>query len=133
MWDSNSPLQLLNSMPEKLEDEHLEKLQLLFEADKYKNQLINGVDLCGTGMYAPFCFECNKEGKYPCAVAYINSKKAEGMNLEIVGSEEQSNNDGAADDAVGDTISDVSVPQDEPDKNSEKTKIRIAIARKKIL
>ena len=36
MWDSNAPLQLLKSMPEKLEDEHLEKLQLLFEADKYK-------------------------------------------------------------------------------------------------
>lgn len=133
MWDSNAPLQLLNSMPEKLEDEHLEKLQLLFEADKYKNQLINGADLCGTGMYAPFCFGCNKAGKYPCAVAYINLKKAEGMDVEIVGSEEQATSDDAADDAVGDTFSDASVSKDEPDKNPEKTKIRIAIARKKIL
>lgn len=146
MWDSNSPLQLLNSMPEKLEDEHLEKLQLLFEADKYKNQLINGVDLCG--IYAPFCFGCNKEGKYPCAVAYVNSKKEEGMNVEIAASDEPLEEsfeeqpslsadpvEEKADDAITDEKDDNNrqAKRDENNREAEKQRIRIAIARKKIL
>lgn len=81
MWDSNSPLQLLNTMPKKLSKENLEKLQLVIEADKYKNSLINGFDLCG--MYAPFCRDCKKTSIYPCAIAYINMMKAGGADIEI--------------------------------------------------
>ena len=61
MWDSNSPLQLLQAMPKKLTKENLEKLQMVIDADKYKNSLVSGFDLCG--MYAPFCRGC-KKNKY---------------------------------------------------------------------
>ena len=81
MWDSNSPLKLLNTMPRKLTKENLEKLQLVIDADKYKNSLISGFDLCG--MYAPFCRDCKKTSIYPCAIAYINLMKASGMDIEI--------------------------------------------------
>ena len=81
MWDSNAPLQLLKSMPEKLSKENLEKIQMVIDADKYKNRLISGFDLCG--MYAPFCRGCKKTSIYPCALAYVNMKKAEGMRIEI--------------------------------------------------
>ncbi len=81
MWDSNALLQLLNSMPEKLSKENLEKIQLVIDADKYKNSLISGFDLCG--MYAPFCRGCKKTSIYPCALAYVNMKKSEGMRIEI--------------------------------------------------
>lgn len=81
MWDKDTPLQLLSTMPNILENEHLEKLQMLLEADKYKNQLVSGLDLCGT--YAPFCGGCNKENKYPCAIAYINYLRAQGMDIQI--------------------------------------------------
>lgn len=81
MWDSNSPLQLLNTMPKKLTKENLQRLQLVIDADKYKNSLLSGFDLCG--MYAPFCRGCKKTSIYPCAVAYINMLKAGGMDIEI--------------------------------------------------
>ena len=81
MWDSNAPLQLLQTMPQKLSKEHLERLQLVIEADKYKNSLMSGFDLCG--MYAPFCRGCEKTSIYPCALSYINMMRARGMAIEI--------------------------------------------------
>ena len=81
MWDSNAPFQLLQTMPKKLGKEHLEKLQLVLDADKYKNSLVSGFDLCG--MYAPFCRECRKTSIYPCALAYINMLRSEGYGIEI--------------------------------------------------
>lgn len=81
MWDNETPLKLLSTMPNTLEDKHLEKLQMLLEADKYKNQLVSGLDLCGT--YAPFCDGCNKVNKYPCATAYINYLKTQGIDIQI--------------------------------------------------
>ena len=146
MWDSNSPLQLLNSMPEKLEEEHLNKLQLLFEADKYKNQLISGVDLCGS--YAPFCAGCNKDVKYPCAAAYVNAMKAEGMNIEMVSdadsaalnsvnlrNDEQviSEENGTGDYGVEINGDNAEAENGGVDSDKQKTRIRIAIARKKII
>ena len=154
MWDSNTPLQLLNSMPKVLEDEHLEKLQKLLEADKYKNQLISGSDLCGT--YAPFCEGCDKENKYPCAVAYVNYLKEQGADIEIASEqvgeevyETETNEENAeeqvpeSDEIVGENDTDpeeqssteeesVDVMEDKPEA-TKKTRIRIAIARKKIL
>lgn len=81
MWDSNAPLQLLQSMPKKLTKENLEKLQLVIDADKYKNSLISGFDLCG--MYAPFCRGCKKTSIFPCAIAYVNMMRSNGMDVEI--------------------------------------------------
>ena len=81
MWDSNSPLQLLKTMPSRLGKEEREKLQAVLEADKYKNSLISGFDLCG--MYAPFCRGCSKASIYPCAVAYVNMMKESGMDVDV--------------------------------------------------
>lgn len=81
MWDSQAPLQLLSSMPKKLSKENLEKLQMVIDADKYKNSLLCGFDLCE--MYAPFCRDCKKTGIYPCAIAYINMLRANGVDVEI--------------------------------------------------
>lgn len=81
MWDNKAPLRLLQSMPKKLSKENLEKIQMVIDADKYKNSLISGFDLCG--MYAPFCRDCKKTSIYPCAVAYINMLKADGMDVDI--------------------------------------------------
>ena len=81
MWDNNAPLQLLKSMPKKLSKENLERIQLVIDADKYKNSLISGFDLCG--IYAPFCRGCNKTSIYPCAVAYVNMMKSDGVEVEI--------------------------------------------------
>lgn len=150
MWDNSTPLQLLKTMPKSLEREHLEKLQLLLAADKYKNQLLSGGDLCGS--YAPFCDGCGKTGEYPCAVAYIKFIKSCGADVEIspdalVGgleedtSEQLSIVDGGiceetengpeqatkeeAQEAAEETSQETAPPQ------PESKRIRIAIARKK--
>ena len=68
-------------MPSRLGKEELEKLQAVLEADKYKNSLISGFDLCG--MYAPFCRGCSKASIYPCAVAYVNMMKESGMDVDV--------------------------------------------------
>lgn len=81
MWDSNAPLQILKTMPKRLGSEELERLQMVIDADKYKNSLVSGFDLCG--MYAPFCKGCKKTSIYPCALAYINMIQAEGADVEI--------------------------------------------------
>ena len=99
MWDNNTPLQLLQTMPNVLEEEHLKKLQMLLEADKSKNQLLSGTDLCGT--YAPFCEDCNKETEYPCAVAYVHYLKAQGMDIEIAAESAQE------DEPVADSVEEV--------------------------
>ncbi len=81
MWDNNAPLQLLKTMPSRLNQENLEKIQLLIDADKYKNSIISGFDLCG--IFAPFCRGCDKTSIYPCAVSYIRMLQSQGMNIEI--------------------------------------------------
>ena len=149
MWDNSTPLKLLQTMPKVLEDEHLEKLQMLLEADKYKNQLLSGSELCGT--YAPFCDGCNKEFKYPCAVAYVNYLKEQGTDIDIAADSEE------AAETVAEEITEEKTDDNEPviteenseeqepaaveetvakteeEKPVEKTKIRIAIARKKTI
>ena len=81
MWDNNTPLQLLKTMPKKLNQDNLAKIQLVIDADKYKNSLVSGFDLCG--IYAPFCRGCDKTSIYPCAIAYIRMLQSEGMNIQI--------------------------------------------------
>lgn len=152
MWDSITPLQLLNTMPKALEEEHLEKLQTLLEADKYKNQLISGFDLCG--MYAPFCYGCNKENKFPCAVAYVNYLKEQGYDIGFA-ADSTDETPIAVDEAAVEEIAEpeadepveqevesadeeqaapaesVAESEEMPEEKVEKIKIRIAIARKR--
>ena len=132
MWDSSTPLEILKSMPKVLENEHLEKLELLLEADKYKNQLLSGTDLCGT--YAPICEGCDKEKKYPCAVAYVNYLKEQGMDIDIATEEEETVTEEAE---IAEEEQPVEPPAEieEEDKTLEKPEgkriIRIATARKR--
>lgn len=86
MWDEYTPLQLLKTMPKKLNQENLSKIQMVIDADKYKNSLVSGFDLCG--IYAPFCRGCDKTSIYPCAIAYIRMMQSDGMNIEIDASPE---------------------------------------------
>ena len=145
MWDSNTPLQLLKTMPNVLEKEHLEKLQKLLDADKYKNQLVSGVDVCGT--YAPFCYGCYKENEFPCAVAYVNYLKEQGADIELASDTVAHNEEEAAEtleeqspaveeaeeESVEDTEEAQPAEDSKPEEKAEKTKIRIAVARKKLL
>lgn len=146
MWDSNAPLQLLKSMPKKLGKEHLEKIQMVIDADKYKNSLISGFDLCG--MYAPFCRDCKKTSIYPCALAYVNMKKNEGMDVEIDAKpllkQEEERAEPVKTEVVEETAAAVVEEESEPveiappeeeirkEERVEKRKIRIAVARKKL-
>ncbi len=81
MWDNNTPLQLIKTMPKKLNQDNLAKIQLVIDVDKYKNSLVSGFDLCG--IYAPFCRGCDKTSIYPCAIAYIRMLQSEGMKIQI--------------------------------------------------
>ena len=150
MWDSSTPLQLLQSMPKVLENEHLEKLQKLFEADKYKNRIVNGdADLCG--QYAPFCNDCDKDSDYPCAVAYVNFMKSQGMDIEIASGDEPTETlveepeevEEITEESATEEVEEVAeeTVREEVEEATEETqtnptpakKIRIAIARKKTL
>lgn len=83
MWDSNALFQLIKSMPKTLSKENIERIQMVIDADKYKNSLLSGFDLCDMYMYAPFCRGCRKTSIYPCAIAYVNMLRAEGVDVEI--------------------------------------------------
>lgn len=83
MWDSNALFQLIKSMPKTLSKENIERIQMVIDADKYKNSLLSGFDLCDMYMYAPFCRGCRKTSIYPCAIAYINMLRAEGIDVEL--------------------------------------------------
>ncbi len=110
MWDSEAPLKLLKTMPAQLNKENLRVIQEIIDVDKYKNSMRLKRDLCGE--YAPFCENCNKNAIYPCAVAYVKMKQAEGMEIEI---------------AVSDCEDDSPIAVTETNRN----RIRIAIARRK--
>lgn len=81
MWNDNAPLELLKGMPEVINDANLARIQGVIDIDKIVNSTECGYDLCGS--YAPFCETCNKEVQYPCAVAYIKMKQAEGMSVKL--------------------------------------------------
>lgn len=81
MWNENAPLELLKEMPKVLTVDNLCKIQEVIDKDKYLNSLQLEGDLCGR--YAPFCDECNKSIKYPCAVAYVKMMQNQGMEVEM--------------------------------------------------
>lgn len=88
MWNSESPLKLLMSLPAQLDIESLKAIQQVIDDDKYINSEILNNDLCGS--YAPFCQNCDKGIiKYPCAVAYVKMKQAEGVHVEIAAADEE--------------------------------------------
>lgn len=88
MWNSEAPLKLLMSLPAQLDIESLKNIQQVIDDDKYLNSESRKRDLCGE--YAPFCKNCDKGIlKYPCAVAYVKMKQAEGVQVEIAATEEE--------------------------------------------
>ena len=109
-WDSNAPLELLSSMPAQLNKKNLKDIQAIIDKDKFvcSNELTR--DLCGE--YAPFCAICDKKVKYPCAVAYVKMKQADGMQVEIA----------ISDDDVSDEEDEVS-PEPAKEQPAEKDEI----------
>ena len=81
MWNENAPLELLKDLPAVLNEANLARLQQVIDYDKFINSAECGCDLCGS--YAPFCEGCDKCVQYPCAVAYVKMKQAEGMDIKI--------------------------------------------------
>ena len=79
MWNENAPLELLKDLPAVLNEANLARLQQVIDYDKFINSAECGCDLCGS--YAPFCEGCDKCVQYPCAVAYVKMKQAEGMDV----------------------------------------------------
>ena len=80
MWNSEAPLKLLKYMPDHLTREHLKDLQTVIEKDRFK---LNKSEDDSCDDYAPICSYCDKSVQYPCAVAYIKMKQAEGVPVEI--------------------------------------------------
>ncbi len=80
MWNSEAPLMLLKYMPDRLTHEHLKDLQTVIDADKYERENISD-ESCED--YSPICAYCDKNAVYPCALAYVRMKQAEGMPVEI--------------------------------------------------
>ena len=134
MWNSEAPLKLLQSMPAQLTIENLKAIQKTIDVDKYINSKQRNRDLCG--VYAPFCKTCDKGVmKYPCAVAYVLMKQAEGHAVEIAATEEELAV-GVEDDEepVVEEVQEEATIQavEEPSEQPEPKKyIRIAIARRK--
>ncbi len=114
MWNENGPLELLKGMPNVLSAENLAQIQQVIDNDKFLNSQKLKQDLCGS--YAPFCDNCDKSVKTPCAVAYVRMKIKEGMEVQM------------------ENIPSVAPEKTEPAEKPKGTgtKIRIAIARKKL-
>ena len=110
-WNEEGPLELLQGMPGVLTAENLAQIQQVIDNDKFLNsQRLKG-DLCGR--YAPFCKNCDKSVKKPCAVAYVRMKIKEGLQIQME-----------------DVPSEAPVEEEETEQKTSK-KIRIAIARRK--
>lgn len=138
MWNSEAPLKLLESMPTELDIYNLRNIQQTIDVDKYKNSYIRKRDLCGE--YAPFCQNCDKWVKYPCAVAYVKMKQAEGMQVEIAASAylpadaEVAEPEEEVEEIV--EAEEIQTPEEpveieEEAQNTDKKYIRIAIAKRK--
>ena len=146
MWNSEAPLKLLESMPAELDIHNLKNIQQTIDVDKYINSYQRKRDLCGE--YAPFCKNCDKWVKYPCAVAYVKMKQAEGMQVEIAASAYLPA-DAEVEDEPEEPVEELSEVEEEPEEQIEeiqemdepevveesafehKKYIRIAIAKRK--
>ena len=119
MWNSEAPLKLLQTMPSELDIQNLRNIQQTIDVDKDENSHRLRRDLCGE--YAPFCQMCDKWVKYPCAVAYVKMKQAEGMHVEIAASAY----------LPADAVVEEEAVEEAPADKSGKKYIRIAIAKRK--
>lgn len=127
MWNSEAPLKLLMSMPSYLTLENLKNIQKIIDDDKFLNSKTYRRDLCG--LYAPFCENCDKSVKYPCAVAYIKMKQAEGLEVDMEIAAATEEEPAVEEEVVVEPEPEVVV---EPVKEEgDKHYIRIAIARRK--
>ena len=86
-WNNNYAFKILADMPTKLTAKNLELLQSEIDRDKLAASIERNCDLCG--VYAPFCAFCDKKSKYPCAFALIKYKQTDGLQLEIVATEDE--------------------------------------------
>lgn len=131
MWNSEAPLKLLMSLPAQLNIENLKKIQKVIDEDKFINSRKLCRDLCGE--YAPFCDGCDKGiVKYPCAVAYVKMKQAEGLEIEIAATDDELVNGADEEEVVEEVVEEVEEPvQEITEYTGNKNHIRIAIARKK--
>lgn len=111
-WNSNAPMELLSRMPHKLSKSNLEAIQKVIDNDKDLCSIMLERDLCGE--YAPFCVLCDKSMRTPCAVAYIRMKQAEGIQLEIAVSEENSDENANSELAEKEIIHDEGIITAEP-------------------
>ncbi len=81
MWDKSIPVDLLKEFPPVLSQANLARIQSLIDQNKFFYSAEIGRDLCGT--YAPFCAFCDKGLRFPCAVAFVKMKQAQGEKVEI--------------------------------------------------
>ena len=126
MWNSEAPLKLLISMPSYLTLENLKNIQKIIDDDKFINSKQYHRDLCG--LYAPFCENCDKKVIYPCAVAYVKMKQAEGMEVEIAVALDE------PEEEVEEVVEEPQVIEEPVVETAEKPaskRIRIAIAKRK--
>lgn len=141
-WNNAYAFKVLADMPTKLNAKNLEFLQSEIDKDKLATSIEMNRDLCGD--YAPFCAFCDKKIKYPCAVALIKCKQAEGLQLEIAVTEDELPPDGreqteeAVEAAKAETVKVAEsgentelLAEEEPVKEKNQKKIRIAIAKRK--
>lgn len=117
MWNENAPLALLKELPAVLNEANLARIQQVIDYDKFINSSECGYDLCGS--YAPFCKDCDKSVKHPCAVAYVKMMQAQGMDVAIETEEEAQ--------SAAPVQEQTEITEEQPEKKT----IRIAVARRK--
>lgn len=146
-WNNSYALKILADMPTNLSAKNLELLQSEIDKDKLATSIEMNRDLCGD--YAPFCVFCNKKSAYPCAVALVKCKQAEGLQLEIAVSDgeaaapdvQTAKPEEAEAETVGNAVDEAAnVPAgggpentggEEPKAETASGRIRIAVAKRK--
>lgn len=81
MWNKEALDSLLQTMPYRLSRDDLKEIQEVIDDDRFESDKKNHREHCED--YAPFCVNCDKSNKYPCAVALIKMQQAEGEDFEI--------------------------------------------------
>lgn len=81
MWNENSTMEWLQGMSFEATQENLQSLQNAIDVDKFCASCGVDYDLCGT--YAPFCRNCNKDIKHPCANAYCQMMAMERAKADL--------------------------------------------------
>ena len=136
-WNEQAPLELLKTMPSKLDKKNIEELQRIIDVDKFVYSNVLHGDLCG--IYAPFCDGCDKDLYCPCAQSYVKMMQSQGMDVEVAITEDEPEAPEVVEPVVvtePETVvviepEPVVVEEPEPVVVEEKNYIRIAVARRK--